>query len=107
MKVTKRQLRRIIREERARLLEMLGTQEQQDAAAEYVRNRRRGEKPKSNPDFLRRDPGDEDKAMDPTPADDFYEHLEAGWRRGRGWGLSVQELGNIAERFIADMGYEG
>jgi hypothetical protein len=58
MKITKRQLKRIIREEKARLLEMLGTPEQQRAAAEYSRKQRAGKKPKVNMAFQMNDPGD-------------------------------------------------
>ena len=57
MKITKRQLKRIIREEKARVLEMLGTREQQLAAREYSKKQRAGEKPKVNMNFQRNDPG--------------------------------------------------
>jgi hypothetical protein len=96
VKATKRQLRRIIKEEKRKLLKEItpgdagiaaaggGTPADQGfAAAEYTTTR-------------------EDVA-----ADDFLELLEAGWRRARGWGLSAQELGNITEKFIADKGYKG
>ena len=72
MNITKRQLKRIIREEKARLLEMLGTPEQQRAAAEYSRKQRAGKKPKVNMAFQMNDPGDD---TDPENDMELYAHL--------------------------------
>ena len=91
MKISKKQLRRIIKEEKARLISESEADDYMTAkvaAANYL-DQPRGEDPRV------------------TAFVTFSESLEDIWNDALAAGLDINNLGNEVEEFMATMGYVG